>query len=73
MRKRSTWTQTAAPTPGRQATTERRADIYTMNQEHPQPSPVDYENGNPDSWAETPVPGDKMSVNAEYEGDHEIR
>jgi chemotaxis protein histidine kinase CheA len=69
MRARTTWQNegTAAP---RQAATQRRADIYKMNQEHPNPGPTDYESGDPDSWAETPVPGDKMSVNAEYEGEH---
>ena len=69
MRERTTWQKNGNETP-RQAATSRQADIYTMNQEHPQPSPVDYENGSPDSWAETPVPGDKMTVNAEYDGDH---
>ena len=66
MRARSTW-QKNSDTP-RQAATSRKADIYTMNQDHPQPTPVDYVNGDPDSWAETPVSGDKMSVNAEYDG-----
>jgi len=42
-----------------------------MNQEHPQPTPVQYENGNPDSWAETPT-GDEL-VQAGYDGDHEAR
>jgi hypothetical protein len=69
MRARSTWQSEKSETP-RQAATSRTADIYTMNQEHPQPSPVDYENGDPDSWAETPVPADKMSVKEEYDGDH---
>lgn len=69
MRERTTWTKKNTET-SRQAATSRRADIYTMNQEHPQPSPTDYENGSPDSWAETPVPGDKMSVKEEYDGDH---
>jgi hypothetical protein len=39
-----------------------------MNQEHPQPSAVEYENGDPDSWAETPA--SSKSVEMEYEGDH---
>jgi len=69
MRERTTWQNKPSETP-RQAATQRQADIYTMNQEHPQPTPVDYENGNPDTWAETPVPGEKMTVNDEYEGGH---
>lgn len=69
MRARSTWQSEKSETP-RQAATSRKADIYTMNQEHPQPSPVDYESGSPDTWAETPVPADKMSVKDEYDGDH---
>lgn len=69
MRSRSTWQSNGNETP-RQAATSRKADIYTMNQDHPQPSAVEYESGSPDSWAETPVPGDKMNVNAEYDGDH---
>jgi hypothetical protein len=39
-----------------------------MNQEHPQPSAVDYESGDPDAWAETPTTN--KNVEAEYEGDH---
>ncbi len=68
MRERSTWQPNSSETT-RQAATSRQADIYEMNQEHPQPSPTDYESGSPDSWAETPVSGDKMSVNDEYDGD----
>jgi hypothetical protein len=74
MRQRSTWAkQGDAPQKAaqpRSAATQRTADIYTMNQEHPQPSAIEYENGDPDSWAETPVPGDKMTVKDEYDGDH---
>jgi hypothetical protein len=66
LRERSTWKGTATP---RQAATSRKADIYTMNQEHPQPSVTEYVNGDPDSWAETPVPAEKSSVNDEYDGD----
>ncbi len=66
MRSRTTWKGTATP---RQAATSRKADIYTMNQEHPQPSVTEYVNGDPDSWAETPVPAEKSPVNEEYEGD----
>lgn len=60
-RKRSTWN----PEEGRTAATRRNADIYTMNQDHPQPSATDYENGDPDSWNETP--SDNKSVEKEYE------
>jgi hypothetical protein len=66
-RARSTWTQ-GSPAP-RQAAVARHADIYTMNQEHPQPALTDYETGDPDAWAETPVSGEKMSVGEEYEGE----
>ena len=69
MRARTTW-QSNGSAATRQAATSRKADIYTMNQEHPQPTAVDYMNGSPDEWAETPVPGDKMTVKDEYEGDH---
>ena len=67
MRVRSTWQGKDAATP-RQAATHRQADIYTMNQEHPQPTPIDYENGDPDKWAESwHGYGD---VEQEYEGGH---
>lgn len=62
-RKRSTWSN---PAEGRTAATRRNADIFTMNQEHPQPSATEYENGSPDSWAETPT--ENKSVEKEYEG-----
>lgn len=65
MRERLTWQKNSTP---RQATTKRRADIYEMNQEHPQPSPTEYESGNPDEWAETPA--SNKSVELEYDGDH---
>jgi hypothetical protein len=39
-----------------------------MNQEHPQPSPVEYESGNPDEWAETPTKNEY--VEETYDGDH---
>lgn len=65
MRQRSTW-QNTNPAP-RQAATSRRADPYTMNQDHPQPSATEYETGNPDAWAETPT--DNKNVEAEYNGD----
>ena len=67
MRERSTWQGNGAATP-RQAATQRQADIYKMNQEHPDASPIDYESGDPDSWAESwHGYGD---VEAEYEGGH---
>lgn len=64
-RQRSTWSQ---PSGSRQAATKRQADIYNMNQERVQPSPVEYQNGDPDSWAETPV--SNKHIEMEYEGDH---
>ena len=67
MRTRSTWQGNGAATP-RQAATRRQADIYKMNQEHPDAGPTDYENGDPDKWAESwHGYGD---VEAEYEGGH---
>src|SRR5512135_3326187 len=67
MRTRSTWQGNGAATP-RQAATHRQADIYKMNQEHPDAKPTDYENGDPDSWAESwHGYGD---VEQEYEGGH---
>src|SRR5271170_2545065 len=66
-RERSTWKKPNGDT-SRQAATQRRADIYKMNQEHPQPSATEYESGNPDSWAESwHGYGD---VEAEYENGH---
>jgi len=65
---RSTWSDSANPV-RREAATVRTADPYTMNQEHPQPSPVEYEFGSPDEWAETPANSDPH-VKKEYEGDH---
>ena len=67
MRTRSTWQGNGAAQP-RQAATRRQADIYKMNQEHPDAGPIDYENGDPDSWAESwHGYGD---VEQEYEGGH---
>jgi hypothetical protein len=65
-RKRTTW---SGPGDGnsREAATSRQADIYDMNQEHPQPGPTDYESGSPDSWAETPTGNE--SVQQEYDGE----
>lgn len=69
MRERTTWQNKVHTTP-RQAATSRRADIYDMNMEkgRHQPSPVEYENGDPDKWAETPTTN--KNVDAEYEGGH---
>lgn len=67
-RQRSTWSDPVKNDTSRQAATSRQADPYTMNQEHPQPGPTDYESGDPDSWAETPTTN--KNVEAEYEGDH---
>jgi len=39
-----------------------------MNQEHPQPGVLEYENGDPDKWAETPTTN--KNVEMDYEGDH---
>lgn len=64
---RSTWSDSTPVR--REAATTRTADPYTMNQEHPQPSPVEYESGDPDAWAETPTNSDPH-VKKEYEGDH---
>lgn len=61
-RQRTTWSNQ------REAASARKADIYTMNQEHPQPSPTEYENGSPDSWAETPT--SNKNIEGDYEGDH---
>jgi hypothetical protein len=65
-RKRTTWSE---PGDGnsREAATSRKADPYTMNQEHPQPGPTDYESGDPDAWAETPTGNE--NVQQEYEGE----
>ena len=63
-RLRTTWTNNDAKS--REAATSRRADIFTMNQDHPQPSPVEYESGDPDSWAETPT-GNQLVYDG-YEG-----
>jgi hypothetical protein len=81
MRVRSTWSD---PTPkvaaedktpeksqegsAKTASVEKKADIYNMNQEHPQPGPTDYESGGPDEWAESWHPDKHGDV--EYEGGH---
>jgi len=69
MRERTTWQAKVNTTP-RQAATSRRADIYDMNMAkgRTQPSPVEYESGDPDTWAETPATN--KNVEAEYEAGH---
>lgn len=62
---RSTWSDSTPVR--REAATVRTADPYTMNQEHPQPSPTEYESGSPDEWAETPT--SNARVEQEYKGD----
>lgn len=64
---RSTWSDSANPV-RREAATVRTADPYTMNQERTHKSPVEYEIGDPDAWAETP--SDDSHIKQEYEGDH---
>ena len=51
-RKRTTWPESGDGN-SRAAAKSHQADIYTMNQEHPQPGVTDYESGSPDAWAET--------------------
>jgi hypothetical protein len=46
----------------------RKADPYTMNQEHPQPTADQYMNGSPSEWAEDVNTG--SSVASEYENGH---
>ena len=60
-RKRTTWSESGDGN-SRAAATSRTADPYTMNQEHPQPGPTDYESGSPDSWAETPTGNENMGA-----------
>jgi hypothetical protein len=64
---RSTWSDSTNPV-RREAATVRTADPYTMNQERTHKSPVEYEIGDPDAWAETP--SDDSHIKQEYEGDH---
>src|SRR5579863_2929432 len=49
-RRRLTWREAAFQ--------NRRADIYQMNQVHPDPTPVQYESGDPSTWAEDVMPYD---------------
>lgn len=65
-RKRTTWSGSDDGN-SRSAATSRTADPYSMNQEHPQPGPTDYESGSPDAWAETPTGNE--SVQGEYDGE----
>src|SRR5271157_5933691 len=67
MRERSTWHSDGSAIP-RQAATQRQADIYKMNQEHPDAKPIDYESGDPDSWAESLHGSEDWEK--EYEGGH---
>lgn len=72
-RHRTTWNKPGDRT-SREAATSRRADPYTMNQDHPQPSPTEYESGDPDSWAETPTSNQLIYDGYEGgEGGHEMR
>jgi hypothetical protein len=66
-RTRSTWTQPAgAAASPRQAGTRRHADIYTMNQDHPQPSASAY---NSDAWVEGETQSGNKIIEQEYQGD----
>jgi len=60
MRKRTTWRN--SPSTSSVASTNRRADVYTMNQDHKQPAmETAYANGDADSWAESPAkPGEEQ-------------
>lgn len=66
MRMRTTWNQNGSPEVRNQSKA-RSADVYTMNQEHPQPSATEYVNGSPSDWAEDPT--DNKQVQDEYDGD----
>lgn len=65
-RKRTTWSGSGDGN-SREAATSRKADPYSMNQDHPQPGVLDYESGSPDSWAETPTGNENVAP--EYEGE----
>jgi hypothetical protein len=64
MRQRTTWKQDTH----RNAATLRKADPYTMNQNHPQPTADQYMNGSPSEWAEDV--NTNSSVALEYENGH---
>ena len=64
MRQRTTWKQDTH----RNAATLRKADPYTMNQDHPQPTADQYMNGSPSEWAEDV--NTNSSVALEYENGH---
>lgn len=49
MRERSTWNRESVL---KRAAVQKKADPYTMNQEHPQPASDKYVNGDPSAWAE---------------------
>ncbi len=60
MRVRSTWKTAANKT---------AADIYDIDETRKYPPADSWQTGDPDTFGETPVPAEKMSVNSEYEGD----
>jgi hypothetical protein len=75
MRERTTW-QNKGREINRQAATSRRAeDIYSMNGEHPQPTPDQYmaPNAGPDMWAETPANYDTSLVKADYDAKGHVK
>ena len=63
MRERTTWNRDQI----KSAAMGRRADPYTMNQDHPNPSADKYVNGDPSSWAEDVHPA-AGEWEAEYAG-----
>ncbi len=70
MRSRTTWQNKGTETP-RTAATLRTADPYTMNQDHPDPSPTEYAipgHDTPADWAEERSSYDTIAE--EYDGDH---
>jgi len=74
MRERTTW-QVPGRETNRQAATSRKADIYEMNVEHPQPSADQYmaADAGPDTWAETPASYDKSLVKADYDAKGHVK
>ncbi len=66
MRKRTTWNREEVI--AKAAALAKKADPYTMNQDHPQPAADAYTNGDPSSWAEDIHPA-KGTWEAEYTGD----
>ena len=51
MRERTTWNREEI---AKRAAMPKKADPYTMNQDHKQPSAEAYVNGDPSKWAEDP-------------------